>query len=175
VTFSVRHTLIAIVAVIGALVIPSTAAAAGERPAPVASAASVAGQETTMRHLINQVRRQHGLKPLATVRALQASAARKNSRILACNSFSHTPCGDAFSREFRATGYYRGNAAIGENLAWGSGASSTPRAILRSWMASPAHRRNILTRSWRHQGIKLTFGKLGGHRVALWTNHFGRR
>ena len=43
--------------------------------------------------------------------------------------------------------------AVGENLAWGSGNLGTPRQIVRAWMKSPGHRRNMLDRRYREIGI----------------------
>ena len=43
--------------------------------------------------------------------------------------------------------------AVGENLAWGSGALGTPRKIVQAWMKSPGHRRIMLDRRFREIGI----------------------
>jgi uncharacterized protein YkwD len=43
--------------------------------------------------------------------------------------------------------------AVGENLAWGSGSLGTPRQIVRAWMKSPGHRRNMLDGRFREIGI----------------------
>lgn len=43
--------------------------------------------------------------------------------------------------------------AVAENLAWGSGSLGTPREIVRAWMKSPGHRRNMLDRRYREIGI----------------------
>lgn len=43
--------------------------------------------------------------------------------------------------------------AVGENLAWGSGSRGTPRAIVRAWMSSRGHRRNMLDARFREIGI----------------------
>jgi uncharacterized protein YkwD len=43
--------------------------------------------------------------------------------------------------------------AVGENLAWGSGNLGTPRKIVRAWMNSPGHRRNMLDSRFREIGI----------------------
>jgi uncharacterized protein YkwD len=43
--------------------------------------------------------------------------------------------------------------AVGENLAWGSGNLGSPRKIVRAWMRSPGHRRNMLDRRYREIGI----------------------
>jgi uncharacterized protein YkwD len=42
---------------------------------------------------------------------------------------------------------------VGENLAWGSGKLGTPRQIVRSWMHSAGHRRNMLDARFREIGI----------------------
>jgi len=47
--------------------------------------------------------------------------------------------------------------AVGENLAWGTGARSTPRETVIGWMNSPGHRRNILNRRFREIGIGVVF------------------
>lgn len=43
--------------------------------------------------------------------------------------------------------------AVGENLAWGSGNLGTPRQIVKAWMNSPGHRRNMLDARFREIGI----------------------
>ena len=42
--------------------------------------------------------------------------------------------------------------SVGENLYWSSGAPSAI-ASMKTWMASPGHRRNILNPAWRQIGI----------------------
>ncbi len=48
---------------------------------------------------------------------------------------------------------------VGENLAWGSGSLSSPREIVQSWMHSPGHRANILSRRFREIGIGVVFAR----------------
>jgi uncharacterized protein YkwD len=51
---------------------------------------------------------------------------------------------------------YRAHAAsvsVGQNIAWGTGPSSTPASIVAAWMASPPHRRVILTGAFRDAGV----------------------
>jgi uncharacterized protein YkwD len=43
--------------------------------------------------------------------------------------------------------------AVGENIAWGSGWQGTPREIVRAWMNSSGHRRNMLDGRFREIGI----------------------
>jgi uncharacterized protein YkwD len=131
-------------------------------------------QERAMRCLVNAVRKRAGIRPLRTTRRLVRAARLKNAAMMRCASFSHEPCGEAFTHEFHAAGY-RGRS-MGENLAWGSGSWGTPRGIMRAWLASPGHRRNLLRRDWREQGLAVSahvrFQGYGD--VMLWTSHFGR-
>lgn len=66
---------------------------------------------------------------------------------------------------------------VGENLAWGSGSRGTPRQIVRAWMNSSGHRRNMLDRRFREIGI----GVIAGSPVrtdlpaATYTTTFGVR
>ena len=46
----------------------------------------------------------------------------------------------------------------GENIAWGSGSRSTPRSIVRAWMASDGHWANILSAAFRDIGIGVSPG-----------------
>lgn len=57
----------------------------------------------------------------------------------------------------------------GENVAAGQ---TTARAVVRSWMRSAGHRRNILKCSFRHIGVGLAYATDG---TPYWTQVFGRR
>jgi uncharacterized protein YkwD len=46
---------------------------------------------------------------------------------------------------------------VGENLAWGELAESTPANIVALWMKSPGHRANVLEPDYREIGIGLAF------------------
>ena len=69
--------------------------------------------------------------------------------------------------------------SVGENLAWGTGALATPRAMVRAWMQSAEHRANLLDRRFADVGIgvaagapvALEPGELGG----TYVTDFGRR
>ncbi len=50
---------------------------------------------------------------------------------------------------------------LGENIAFGVGAPSTPRAIMRAWMASTPHRANVLAPQFRQVGIGVGPGAPG--------------
>ena len=84
--------------------------------------------------------------------ALQRSAALKVDAIERCNAFTHTPCGSPMARAMQRTGYARGCYSVGENLAWVT-PGVTPREVVKAWLASPAHRANLLDRRFRDTGV----------------------
>jgi hypothetical protein len=47
---------------------------------------------------------------------------------------------------------------VGENIGWGQGPLSTPRAMVEAWMNSPGHRRNILADDYAEVGLGLALG-----------------
>ncbi|MDZ5619529.1 CAP domain-containing protein [Nocardioides bizhenqiangii] len=57
----------------------------------------------------------------------------------------------------------------GENVAAGQ---TTARAVMRSWMNSRGHRRNILNCRFRHIGVGLAYARTG---TPYWTQDFGYR
>jgi len=83
-----------------------------------------------------------------------------------------TPDGKNVVDRIQPTGYIpnSGDWVVGENLAWGSGALSTPQAIVNGWMNSPGHRANILKPAFTHIGIGLAGG---GRMGTYWTQLFG--
>jgi uncharacterized protein YkwD len=157
--------------------------------APVASAActsasasvNTASKRALVRAtlcVLNVERGKHHLRPLRLNRKL-ASAARGHSGSMASRHyFSHDSLnGASFLDRIRRTGYLRGARSwnVGENIAWGSGRLSTPRAIGRAWMNSPGHRANILSGSFRAIGIGIAAGTPSGGGGATYTTDFGRR
>jgi uncharacterized protein YkwD len=75
--------------------------------------------------------------------------------------FEHTsPAGVTFVDRIAATGYTHGARTwdVGENLVRGTGALSTPRSLVRSWMNSPPHRENLLRTRFREIGIAAVVG-----------------
>ena len=122
--------------------------------------------------LVNDVRRNRGLDPLAAPRSLVRAAARKSLDIIRCDEFSHEACGRELTYWPERFGY---GGCLGENIAYGVGRSATPRAIFRLWMYSSGHRRNILG-DYSDIGIGLQIGELEGTSGAyVWTQQFGAR
>jgi uncharacterized protein YkwD len=153
-------------------------------PSP-ASAASCAGADASggtpqeraaaVTCLAAQARARAHRSALRGASSLQRSAALKVDAIERCDAFSHTPCGSPMARAMQRSGYARGCYSVGENLAWVT-PGVTPREVMRAWLASPAHRANLLDRRFRDTGVAgrvVTLAEAG--RVELWVQHFGDR
>ncbi len=162
------------------LVAAPSASAAGACDAANAAAGQASKRALVRATLcvLNAERVRHKLRPLRLNRKLGA-AARRHSRAMARKRFfSHTsPNGATFIDRIRRTGYLSGARRwhIGENIAYGSGGQSTPRAIGTAWMNSPPHRANILSSSFSSIGIGIAAGIPSGGGGATYTTDFGRR
>ena len=132
---------------------------------------------------VNRARRAHGLRPLAYSDAL-ANAATEHAKALAtAGMFTHDwpTTGRLFSSWIR--GFYpaRGYRAwrAGENLLWAS-PGFAPAEAVQQWLDSPAHRKVLLTKSWRELGIGVVSavtapGTYGGRDVQIAAAEFGLR
>jgi uncharacterized protein YkwD len=173
--------VVAVAAALAALAVAApSASAAGACDAANASA-STASKRALVRAtlcVLNAERQRHRLRPLRLNRRL-AAAARRHSRAMARKRFfSHTsPSGSTFIDRIRHTGYLSGARRwfIGENIAYGSGSSSSPRSIGTAWMNSPPHRANILSSSFSSIGIGIASGTPSGGAGGTYTTDFGRR
>lgn len=126
-----------------------------------------------MRCMINFARQALALPILFTSGSLDRAAIRKSADILACDEFSHEACDREVSYWPERFGY---GSCVGENIAYGSGPSATPRYIFSLWMNSQGHRENILGSSYDDIGIGLRVGEVEGVRGAhVWTQQFGIR
>jgi uncharacterized protein YkwD len=137
-----------------------------------ASTAGAATQVRAMECLVSAARQRAGLPALHRHHTLARAAQIKSTRIQACGSFSHTPCGQPFTAAFTQAGWHR---SMGENIAFGQAAQGTPRAILAAWLASPGHRANLLRPQFRYHGLAVRHATLPGiGTVQLWVHTFGR-
>lgn len=162
--------------VLAAAAVLAAATPTGPAAAPRVACPSAQSLET-LRCLINQARAERGLAPVRASRLLTRSARLRGTAIARCRQFSHTPCGQSFGVVFRSVGYTRGSYAVGENLAWGTGAHGSPELTVNRWLASPGHRRVLLSARWRELGAFV----LGADNLfapgqnTLWVAQFGRR
>lgn len=106
--------------------------------------------------LINKRRSARGMARLRVNRRLSRAAAWHTRDMVRRSYFAHvSKRGRDVVDRLRNTHYLGGRFswAVGENLAWGSGVLGTPRQIVRAWMDSPGHRRNMLDPRYREIGI----------------------
>jgi uncharacterized protein YkwD len=117
--------------------------------------------------LLNQRRAKAGLKPLRRDLVLAALARSHNQTMRRDGFFAHDdPQGQTFFERLA----YLHRSLIGETLAYGSGGFGTPKGIVSLWMASPPHRRVILTPGMRRVGISIITGRfLGNAGISLAT------
>jgi uncharacterized protein YkwD len=115
----------------------------------------------------NAERRRHGLHELKVNSRLSQAAQRHSRDMVRRGYFAHTGLsGDTFVQRIRAAGYLDSAFTwlVGENLAWGWGASGSPGGILKAWLHSPEHRKILLRPSYREVGVGVALG--GPHPVA---------
>ena len=126
-----------------------------------ASALTDAQIEASIVCLVNEQRASAGRRPLRMNARLREAALRHSTEMVSLGYFEHvSPTGVRFVDRILETGY--GKAAldliVGENLAEGSGAASSPAAIVISWVNSPVHRANMLRKRFREIGIGVVRG-----------------
>jgi uncharacterized protein YkwD len=156
-------------------------------PAPVAAAGTCAGADanpasTSMKTvkratlcLLNQQRSKHGLKKLKANGRLSLASQRHANDMTRRKYFAH----GNFVGRIKKARYLQGAGgwSVGENIAWGSGDLATPREIVRAWMDSPPHRRNVLNGKFREIGIGVSRGVpvRADYEGATYATDFGMR
>ena len=106
---------------------------------------------------VNRVRGAHGLRALRLDLTLERAARAHSRDMVARGYFAH---GD-FARRLASFGA-RG-PAVGENLGWGVGSRASARVIVASWLASPAHRPNLLRPGFARIGVGRVTGRFHGY------------
>lgn len=118
--------------------------------------------------LTNQHRQAAGCAPLKWNPQLAAAAQRHADDMSGRNYFSHvSPSGARFTTRIAKTGYRYRVAA--ENIAAGQ---QSPEEVVATWMASPAHRANILNCGLRDIGVGFS-SNAGSAYGSYWVQNFG--
>jgi uncharacterized protein YkwD len=184
---SSRHVLL-LAATLALVCVASLVTARGAAAARVCGSANAtpatAGERQLLRAtlcLLNAHRAAARLAPLRLERKLSKAADAHVRDMARRRYFAHDSLdGATFLDRIRAAGYLKHAAvwAAGENIAWGSGARSTPRSITKAWMGSPDHRANILSSTFRDIGIGVAavapVAGVGGP-AATYATDFGSR
>lgn len=135
----------------------------------------------SIRCLLNRRRRQHGVRPLSADDRLRIAGQRHTRYMRRHHCFSHRCHGEPSLRKRLERVHYIEDGlrkwSYGENIAWGSGELGTPRSIVRAWMHSPEHRRNILDGSFRDLGVGFGQGTPSNPNAngGIYTTDFGLR
>jgi uncharacterized protein YkwD len=129
---------------------------------------------------INKKRRSHGLHRVSPKSSLRKAGKRHSKYMKRYGCFAHQCPGERdLVGRISATSYLPCNCSwsVGETLAWGSKGKGTPRAIVRAWMHSPAHRHVLLDRTLKNVGVGLVWGSPSSPRAraATYTADFGYR
>ena len=135
--------------------------------------------EAQVLELVNQERARGGrcgdttFEPAPPVKhnATLALAAQAHSEAMERQRFfDHTdPQGDGPRERIDAQGYQ--GRAWGENIAAGQ---RSPESVMKAWMSSPGHCKNILNPLFNELGVGLVLNAQGPYRT-YWTQNFGRR
>jgi uncharacterized protein YkwD len=112
---------------------------------------------------VNATRARHGLRPYLPSASLRRSATAQSTWMLRADRFSHRPRIHA-SRRYDS---------LGEAIAWHAGWSPRVAYTVRAWLASPGHRRLVLSRHFRYLGAGMSRGRFGRKRATAWTLQFG--
>jgi len=127
---------------------------AAERPLGAAPPAAV---EASVVCLVNAERAAAGLAPVQPTGALEVSARRHATDMVARRYFAHvSPSGGTVDKRARRAGYLTARCwVVGEDLGWAPPELASAKAVVAAWMASPRHRAVILDGEFRDIGIGL--------------------
>jgi uncharacterized protein YkwD len=121
--------------------------------------------EQRVLELINQERAKYGLSALSYNGTLDNAAEKHNDHMSVVGKMAHDGIGDGDPGErIRAEGWRK---AWGENVATGQ---TSPEQVVREWMNSPDHRRNILDPNFKSMGVSYTTAANGR---TYWAQEFG--
>jgi uncharacterized protein YkwD len=123
-------------------------------PVAAACAPTKSGPANDLYGRVNGIRAQHGVAPLTACGALVFAADAHARDMAATGRFGHAGS-DGSGPESRAVRYGYGSTYVGENIAFGQ---QSVDALLAEWMASGAHRQNIVKPDYQHVGFAYVNG-----------------
>jgi uncharacterized protein YkwD len=113
---------------------------------------------------INQTRTRHGLPALRRSPSLRRSSGHFAHWLMANDAFGHRAHVSASPRFNK----------LGEALAMHSGRKPGVRRTVRQWLASPVHRKIVLSRGMPWIGLGMSRGRFGGHHAVIWVLQVGK-
>jgi uncharacterized protein YkwD len=155
--FSFSTTLLGVVVACAGAGAPGLAQAAPTTGGATAGTASLISTQTFEQRLLartNHRRALHGCRALRSNTSLVTAARLHSARMSIQSDLSHRLGGEPDLVGRAVSAGYTPWRMLAENLAWGQ---STPRAMFRAWVASPAHRANLDNCRLRDVGIGVVF------------------
>jgi hypothetical protein len=119
-------------------------------------------------NLTNSVRKENNLETLRVNKLLTEAAMAKAEDIFSSQKFGHNINNRKFSEWIKEAGY--SYSYVGENLALDF---ITSEGVIRAWLDSPTHKKNILNREFTEIGIAVKQGDLNNRRSDLVVQIFG--
>ena len=119
------------------------------------SVASVPDFAKSIAAAVNSTRRTHGLRTLRLVLPLKTAALAHAQALAIAGQFTHSwPDGRSLRKWISFFYSPRGYRSwdVGENLLWSTPGFDASTVVAR-WLASPTHRRVMLTPRWRQLGL----------------------
>jgi uncharacterized protein YkwD len=121
--------------------------------------------ERSMVEAVNEVRREHGLRPLRGAPALARGADDFAARLMKLDLLAHADrivCGGRFR-------------TLGEVLAVHRGWRPRAGRTVRRWLRSPSHRALLLGTRFRYVGAGLSRGLFPSRLATIWVLRLGNR
>lgn len=112
----------------------------------------------------NAERKAAGIPPLAIDAKLLQAARSHSANMAKQEKLEHTLDEKTVADRVRATGY--GYSRVGENIAHNQ---ETPAEVLKDWMESEGHKKNILNADFTHIGVAVATNAKGER---YWTQVF---
>jgi uncharacterized protein YkwD len=118
--------------------------------------------------IVNEYRIRIGVRPLRLAPSLTRSATWKARHMAHFHYFGHSdpapPVTRSVPQRLAACGF---DSSGSENIAYGY---DTAVSVVRAWLRSPGHRRNIEAAAWRYMGVGAAKSR-GGR--TFWAQNFG--